>query len=188
MKKAIRWLACLAWLGGGMVCGAFDTPTAEQLRAAAADPALVGALVKDASVDQAAEVGKDVIVEIVKLDLTPEERDARAASMVKYLLQALPPDMWNDWAISFARFVAASPSASMSPTLLSAIQQAIIQTGSVDLGNGFGNAYNLAMQTVAGRPAGGKTVPPQPPPPPVALPREPPRPPVPPPYEGQRLP
>lgn len=203
MKTAIRWLACLAWLGGGVAGMAFEKPTEEQLKAAAENPALVADLVKDASVDQAAEVGKDVIVEIVKLDLEPEERDARAASLVKYLLQALPKDWWTDWAISFAKFVAASPMASMSPSLLSSIQQAIIQTGDVDLGQAFGNAYNLAMQTVAGAPAGGKIVPPQPPPPPVALPRQgpppqpppqpprpprPPRPPVPPPYEGQRLP
>ncbi len=206
MRTTIRWLACLAWLGGGLACGAFEKPTSDQLKAAAEHPALVGDLVKDASVDQAAEVGKDVIVQIVNLDLEPEERDARAASLVKHLMLAIPTDDWADWAISFAKFLAGSPAASMSPSLLSAVQQAIILTGDVELGNAFGNAYNLAMQTVAGAPAGGKIVPPQPPPPPVALPRQegpprppppppgpprpprPPRPPVPPPYEGQQLP
>ena len=54
----------------------------------------------------------------------------------------------------------------------------------MDIANVFGNAYNLAMQTVAGAPGGGKNVPPQPPPPPVALPL---RPPVAQPYEAQRL-
>ena len=82
------------------------------------------------------------------------------------------------------KFVAASPTASMAPSLLSAIQRAIIEVAGADVGNDFGNAYDLAMQTVAGAPGGGKNVPPQPPPPPVALPL---RPPVAQPYEAQRL-
>ncbi|HPC18583.1 MAG TPA: hypothetical protein PL039_00125 [Kiritimatiellia bacterium] len=200
MSSAIRWLGVLGCLMGAVAFGDFTKPALEQLQAAAENPAQLGALLRDASPDQAAETAKDVIIEIIQLDLKPEERDARAASLMDQLFLAMPTDTWPALAISFGRFVAASPAATMSPSLLSAIHQAIIRVGDVDLGEAFGNAFNLAMQTVAGKPAGGKTVPPQPPPPPVALPREgtppgpppgppprPPRPPVPPPYEGQSL-
>ncbi len=64
----------------------------------------------------------------------------------------------------------------MNAAIVSAIQKSIIETTELKNGTAFGNAYIMAMQTVAGAPGGGKNVPPQPPPPPVALP-----------YEGQRL-
>ena len=67
---------------------------------------------------------------------------------------------------------------------MSALQRAIVEVAGVGVASEFGNAYNLAMLTVAGAPGGGKNVPPQPPPPPVALPL---RPPVAAPYEAQRL-
>lgn len=156
--------------------GAFQKPSDEQLKAAAQDPALLAALLVDASVDQAAETTKDVIVQIVKLDLEPEERDLRAALLVRVLFRAMPQDTWTAIAVALGAFVAASPKASMSPSLVSAIQQSIIQTTGLKNGNAFGNAYILAMQTVGGAPGGGKNVPTQPPPPPVALP-----------YEGQRF-
>ena len=130
----------------------------------------------DASIDQAAETTKDVIVQVVKLDLEPEECDLRAALLIRILFRTMPQDTWTAIAVALGKFVAASPKASMSPSLVSAIQQSIIQTTELKNGNAFGNAYIIAMQTVAGAPGGGKNVPTQPPPPPVALP-----------YEGQRF-
>ncbi|HPR69186.1 MAG TPA: hypothetical protein PLJ99_07850 [Kiritimatiellia bacterium] len=156
--------------------GAFQKPSEEQLEAAAREPALVGDLLTDASVDQAAETAKDVIAEIVNLDLEPEDRDQRVAMLVRFTFRAMPEEVWTDLAISLGKFVAASPKASMNAAIVSAIQKSIIETTELKNGTAFGNAYIMAMQTVAGAPGGGKNVPPQPPPPPVALP-----------YEGQRL-
>ncbi len=184
MKAKIRWAILLAGIAAWNAYGAFEKPTTEQLKAAAEDPSLLVDLLKDASIDQAAETAKDVVIQIVRLDLTPEERDDRATSLVGYLFMTVPKDQWDALAISLGKFVAASPTASMAPSLLSAIQRAIIEVAGADVGNDFGNAYDLAMQTVAGAPGGGKNVPPQPPPPPVALPL---RPPVAQPYEAQRL-
>ena len=152
--------------------GAFQKPSAEQLKAAANDPMLLAALLVDASVDQAAETTKDVVAEIVNLDLKPDERDPRVALLVRILFQTMPEDSWGKVAVSLGRFVAASPKASITPSLVSAIQQSIIQNAELKNGNAFGNAFIMAMQTVAGAPGGGKNVPPQPPPPPVALPYE----------------
>lgn len=206
MKAAIRWMAWLACLAGGVAYAAFAKPGLEQLQAAAENPAQLAGLLEDASVDEAAETAKDVIVQLVDLGLEPEDRDARAAEIVRNLFLLMPETQWTDLANSFARSVAASPSCSLNPSLLSSMQQAIIAVDGVDLGNAFGNAYNLAMQTIAGAPGGGKNVPPPPPPPPVSMAAEaegtddqgtdssddagglPPPPPVPEPYEGQMLP
>ena len=176
MKTLFKWLLLSACLAAGNARGEFVKPTREQLKAAAEDPAKVVELLKDASIDQSAELAKDVVIQIVKLDLEPDERDKRISLLVSYLFMTMPEDQWDDLAISLGKFVAASPTASMSPDTISAFQRAIIELAGVSVGSDFGNAYNLAMQTIAGAPGGGKTVPPQPPPPPVALP-----------YEGQRL-
>ena len=173
MRTTSKWaigLACMAaW-------NAFEKPSRDQLKAAAEDPSLVVALIKDASIDQAAETAKDVIIQIVELDLKPADRDARTASVIGYVFMSWPEDQWRDLAIALGKFVAASPTASMDADMISAVQRAIIEVASVDVANDFGNSYLLSMLTIAGAPGGGKTVPPQPPPPPVALP-----------YEAQRL-
>ena len=185
MNAKIIGAVLLAVLAAGTAQAAFEKPTRAELKAAAEDLSKVVELLEDASVDQAAETAKDVVIQIVKLGLEMEERDNRATSLVGYLFMSMAKDQWKALAISFAKFVAASPTASMDPSLLSSLQRAIIEVGGIEVGNVFGNAYNLAMQTVAGAPGGGKTVPPQPPPPPVALPL---RPPVATLYEGQQLP
>ena len=185
MNAKIRWVVLLICVAAWNAYGAFEKPTREQLKAAAKEVSLIVDLLKDASIDQAAETAKDVIIQIVQLDLKPVERDSRIASLAAYLFATMASDQWRALAISLAKFVAASPAASMSPATVSATQRAVIEIAGVDIGNEFGNIYNLAMQTVAGAPGGGKTVPPQPPPPPVALPL---RPPVATLYEGQQYP
>lgn len=199
MNAKIKWLAILLGFVAWNAFGAFTPPTQDQLEATAADPSLVVALVQDASMSEAARVGKDVIIEIVKLELEPEERDERIALLLNYLFEAMPDDP-QSLAIELGKAVAASPTASMTPAILSGIQQTIIAVSGVEIGTAFGNAFNLAMLSVAGVPGGGKNVPPPPPPPPVTLPTGimppeppappplPPRPPVAQPYEGQRLP
>ncbi len=183
MGAKIRWLGWwVCALAAVQAYGAFVKPSRDQLKAAAEDPSQIVALIEDASIDQAAETGKDVIIQITKLDLDPEDRDARIASVVGYLFLSIPEDDWTALAIALGKFIAASPTASMSPDMVSAVQRSINEVSDVEDGDAFGNAYNLAMQTVAGMPGGGKTVPPQPPPPPVAIP------PIAQLYEGQRLP
>ncbi len=181
----IKWTALAVCLSGLNAQAAFDRPTRAELKAAAEDLSKVVELLQDASIDQAAETAKDVVIEIVKLDLDRVERDSRSSSLVGYLFMTVQRDDWKALAISFGRMVAASPTASMDPSLLSALQRAIIEVCGVEVASEFGNAYNLAMLTIAGAPGGGKNVPPQPPPPPVALPL---RPPVATLYEGQQLP
>ena len=183
--KFVKWAALAICLAGMDAQAAFDRPTRAELKAAAEDLSKVVELLQDASIDQAAEVARDVVIEIVKLGLDQAERDSRASSLVGYLFMTFPEGDWTSLAIVLGRMVAASPTASMDPSLLSALQRAIVEVAGVGVASEFGNAYNLAMLTVAGAPGGGKNVPPQPPPPPVALPL---RPPVATLYEGQQLP
>ena len=182
--KFVKWAALAICLAGMDAQAAFDRPTRAELKAAAEDRSKVVELLQDASIDQAAEVARDVVIEIVKLGRDQAERDSRASSLVGYLFMTFPEGDWTSLAIVLGRMVAASPTASMDPSLLSALQRAIVEVAGVGVASEFGNAYNLAMLTVAGAPGGGKNVPPQPPPPPVALPL---RPPVAAPYEAQRL-
>ncbi len=177
MRIKIRWIGLIMGLLAWTAYGIFIPPTRDQVKEAAQDPSLVVAMLQDATAPQAAEVAKDIIIQIVDLDLKDEDRDVRIASLTSYLFLAWPQGHWTDLAMALGRFVAASPTASMSAATVSATQRGIIQVANVQVGDAFGNAYNLSMQTIAGAPGGGKTVPPQPPPPPVALP-----------YEGQRLP
>lgn len=173
------------WLVVGLVgvmamraWGAFVPPTDNQLIQAAEDPARIGALVKQASVAQAAEVTKNVIVKIVGLGLPPVTRNARVAAIIADVFKAMPGKA-KALAAALGRAIAASPVASGDPAVVSTIQQAVIAAAGAEgsaAGAAFGNAYNMAMQSVAGAPGGGKVVPPTPPPPPVAIP-----------YEGQSL-
>jgi hypothetical protein len=169
-----RWIwmgtAVLMWTAD-VAMGAFAHPTLEQLQAAARNPSLVVPLLKDASVDEAAVVAKDVIIEIIQLDLKPEDREKRIKALIASVFSAMP-DHQKELVIALGKAVAASPTASISPEVVSNIQLAVIMATDVLDGSAFGNAYNLAMQTVAGAPGGGKTTPSQPPPPPVALPYE----------------
>lgn len=176
MVRKIGWMVLAVWLLAGPAFALFTPPTKDQLKAAARAPSLIVALLQDANAMQAAEVATDIIVQIVDLDLEDEERDLRIADLTANLFHAWPQDQWLTLAAALGRFVAASPTASMNAATVSATQTGIIKAADVKIGDAFGNAYNLAMQTVAGAPGGGKTVPPQPPPPPVALP-----------YEGQRF-
>lgn len=198
----LLWIAiALACLSVSPSFGAFTPPTEEQLGAAAAEPARVRPLLKEASVEQAALVAKDVIILIVKAGLPPVSRDDRIRSVVQQVFQALP-GKGLALAAALGSAVAASPAASMSAAVVSSIQSAVVaaagaaHAGATTLsgaGTAFGNAYNLSMQTIGGAPGGGKTVPPTPPPPPVVLPLDKAggsvaAPPVAKPYEGQSLP
>jgi len=175
MNRLIPFLAVAVLAAATAARGAFVEPTRDQLKAAAQHPPMVVALVQDANVEQAAQVARGVFIEIINLDLEDEERDQRLTDVVFHLYAAFP-DSHKGLSSALGRMVAASPAASMSAEVVSAIQLGVIKATNTANGNTFGNAYTLAMQTVAGAPGGGKTVPPQPPPPPVALP-----------YEAQRL-
>mgnify|MGYP000844641572 CR=1 FL=1 len=73
--KILGWAAVAVCVAGLEAQAAFDRPTRAELKAAAEDLSKVVELLQDASIDQAAEVARDVVIEIVKLDLDQAERE-----------------------------------------------------------------------------------------------------------------
>jgi hypothetical protein len=177
LRRAGRTLAVAIALTAGSAWAVFTPPTDSQLQETAKEPARIAALVHDATAAQAADVTRNVIVLIIRLDLSAKTRDARIGLLINKLFAAMPGQTFV-LAATLGRLVAAHPTASTNPAIVSAIQQAVVtaagSSGS-EAGASFGNAYQMALQTVAGAPEGSQTIPP-PPPPPVALP-----------YEGQAL-
>lgn len=175
--KTMRWVV-LGLLGCALqhAQAAFLAPSEEQIKAVAEAPQQVGPLLREASPIEAAGVVKDVIIKIVGSGLPPVTRDQRIAAVISQAYRAMKGKE-QAFAVALGRAIAASPGANTTADVVSAVQQALVTAGGAQAGTGFGNSYNMAMQTVAGAPGGGKSVPPAPPPPPVATP-----------YNGQNLP
>ena len=76
MKLKITGMILLATLAAGNAHAAFERPTRAELKAAAEDLSKVVELLEDASIDQAAEVAKDVVIQIVKLGLDRTKQNA----------------------------------------------------------------------------------------------------------------
>lgn len=179
MKRIPSVIMLTVMFTGQIASAVFVAPSGEQIAGAAESPVNVVALLKDASPAQAATVMKDVVIDILKLGLPPVDRNARIAEMVRHAFRTMPGQA-KALAAALGAAIASSPAASGDADVVSIIQQAVVTTAGDSAsasGAAFGNAYNLAMQTVSGAPGGGKMVPPTPPPPPVALP-----------YAGQALP
>lgn len=175
--KTMKWLI-LGLLGFALhqAQAAFQMPTEAQMKAVAEAPDQVGPLLREASAVEAADVVKDVIIQIVGSGLPPVTRDQRISTLISHACRAMKGKE-QAFAVALGRAVAASPGASTTQDVVSSVQLAIASIGGAQAGTGFGNSYNIAMQSVSGAPGGGKTVPPAPPPPPVATP-----------YDGQILP
>lgn len=180
MNKSVWIVFAWAGLSAATASARFVSPAEAQLRRAATDTNMVGAMIKDASVAQAADVIRDVIVQILSRDLPPVARDERIAAVVNQAFRAMPGQE-TSLASALGAALAVSPSASKIASVVSLIQRTAVtaskSAGVSGSGTAFANAYMIAMQTVAGAPGGGTAVPPIPAPPPVAVP-----------YEGQRLP
>jgi hypothetical protein len=159
----------------------FKMPSEAQKTAAAADPSLLAPLLRGASVPEAAQVVRGVIIQVVKLADEPARRDARIRSVIREAFRAMPGQA-AALAAALGEAMAGSPSASRDPAVVSSIQKAMIAiagrevSDGVDIASTFGNAYALALQTVGSAPGIGKTSVANPPPPPVSSP-----------YDGQML-
>lgn len=88
MKRVIA--VCLAsWLAASVGAWAFTPPTQEQISAAAADPAMVGALIAGAAPGAAAQVAIQVIQAIEKLEIPLDQKRERVAVVVAQLTAML---------------------------------------------------------------------------------------------------
>jgi hypothetical protein len=154
--------------------GAFAPPTPDQVTAAAAAPAAnMAALLKDASAAQAAGVVREVLEEVIGLNLPGDQRDARLAAVVRGALEALPANLREAFASALGGALAGSTAVCGTPGALAAVRNAMAAAG----GGGELGAQLVASFNQSFQPGGGA-------PPPVPHPK----PPSPaPPYQGQTI-
>ena len=81
MKMKVLWIVVM-FLVGLVSAQAFTQPTADQIKAAAGDPALVGGLLQGASQEQAAQVILAIIAEIEKMEIPIEEKKQRVGAIL----------------------------------------------------------------------------------------------------------
>ena len=169
MKKTILATLAIA-LGWALTAAAFTAPTAEQIDAAAADPATqLAALLQDASVNQAAAIAAQVAERISILGLSAEDQAARLNQIIQALFAAVP-------AIQHEALAAAFGEAMAGVTGLSGAGYAAIRTalGATDGGDTLLPSFDQAFTTAGGtfppadnpEPPESDGPPPPPPPPP----------------------
>ena len=168
MSKTILATLVIA-MGLALTAAAYTTPTAEQLDAAAADPAAqLAALLQDASVNQAAAVAAQVAERIAALGLSAEDQAARLNQIIQALFAAVP-------AIQHEALAAAFGEAMAGVTGLSGAGYAAIRTalGATDGGDTLLPSFDQAFTTAGGtvppadnpEPPDSDGTPPPPPPP-----------------------
>jgi hypothetical protein len=149
MKKMTMLVSGVLLASVVSVLAAFTPPSAQQLSAAANDPALVSALMKDASAEQAAQVLKALIVKISGLGLESQAASARITAVVNGGFSAVPAGSVVLLASELGTLAGKTSSISGNPTLVSTIQNAIATAGGrsgAALASGFGSAYTAARE------------------------------------------
>ena len=81
MRKSMAAVLVLAVFGASSALAAFTTPTADQIKAAVADPALIKQLIKDATPAQATTVLMNVIAGVQAEKIKPEQRREKVAKL-----------------------------------------------------------------------------------------------------------
>ena len=192
MKKTILATLAIA-LGWALTAAAFTAPTAEQIDAAAADPATqLAALLQDASVNQAAAIAAAVAERIAALGLSAADQAARLDQTIQALFAAVPSIHHDTLAAAFGEAMAGVTG--MSSAGFAAIRTAL---GTTDGGDTLLSSFDQSFASAGGTlPPADNPEPPEsdelPPPPPPSNPEptdtdEPPPPPPGPDYPGQTI-
>lgn len=169
MKKTILAALAIA-MGWALTAAAFTDPTAEQIAAAAADPAAqLAALLQDASVNQAAAIAAQVAERIAALGLSAEDQAARLDQTIQALFAAVPTIQHEALAAAFGEAMAGVTG--LSGAGYAAIRTALGATAGGDtLLPSFDQAFTTAGGTLPPadnpEPPDSNGPPPPPPPPP----------------------
>ena len=169
MNKTILATLAIA-LGWALTAAAYTAPTAEQIAAAAADPAAqLAALLQDASVNQAAAIAAQVAERIAALGLSAADQAARLDQTIQALFAAIPSIQHDALAAAFGEAMAGVTD--MSSAGYAAIRTALGTTNGGDtLLPSFDQAFTTAGGTVPPannpEPPDSDDPPPPPPPPP----------------------
>lgn len=170
MKKTILATLAIA-LGWALTAAAFTAPTAEQIDAAAADPATqLAALLQDASVNQAAAIAAAVAERIAALGLSAADQTARLDQTIQALFAAIPSIHHETLAVAFGEAMAGVTG--MSSAGFASIRTAL---GTTDGGDTLLSSFDQSFAAAGGTlppadnpepPVSNETPPPPPPPPP----------------------
>ena len=196
MNKSILMALAIA-AGLALTAAAFAPPTAEQIEAAAADPAAqLAGLLQDASLNQAAAVFAQVAERLAAMDLPADEQTARLAQAVQILFASVPSIQREELATALGEALAGS---AVSADALSSIRTALGDVaGADDAAGTLLQAFDQSFLTAGGTlPPAPNPEPPDngapPPPPPPSNPEPtdngapPPPPPSGPDYPGQNI-
>lgn len=202
MNKAILMALAIA-SGLALTAAAFTPPTAEQIEAAATDPAAqLAGLLQDASLNQAAAVFAQVAERLAAMDLPAGEQTARLAQAVQILFASVPSVQRDELGAALGEALAGS---AIPAGALSSIRTALGDVeGADDSAGTLLQSFDQSFLTAGGtlppapnpEPPESDEPPPPPPPPPPTNPGptddgEPPPPPPPPPpgpdYPGQTI-
>ena len=89
MRKYMVAVLVLAVLSVNGALAAFTNPTADQIKAAVADPALIKTLIKDATPAQASAVLMNVIAGVQAEKIKPEQRREKVAKLFAGVVEAM---------------------------------------------------------------------------------------------------
>lgn len=147
-----------------LAASTFKAPTAGQLAAAAKNPAAIEALLVGASPEQAAQVIKAVVLQILALGQSATAQATSISSVISTAFTAAPAGSAPLLASSLGTACGVTVAISANPAVVSCIQTTIATGGGsagAALAETFGTAYTEAK--AASTPASDAT-----PPPPVA--------------------
>lgn len=164
MTKTLSAIVGVVMITAMSALAAFKSPTTEQLAAAAKNPAAIESLLVGASPEQAAQVIKAVVVQILAMGLSPTVQAASISSVVSTAFMAAPAGSAPMLAASLGTACGATVAISANPAVVSRIQSAIASAGGsagTAMAETFATAYTEAK--AASTPASDA-----PPPPPVA--------------------
>lgn len=142
----VAGIACLAI--NMNVMAAFTQPTDAQIQAAAVNPAQLSALLRGASLEQAAHVVKSVVARMVGLRLSNDVLITRVTEVITAALAAIPDNGYVAFATMMGNEMGSSEAIRSSLAVVSAVQGALA-THSAATGTGepaaFARAYLAAV-------------------------------------------
>jgi hypothetical protein len=144
-KTILTGCVCLATTLNALA--AFTPPTEAQIEAAAGTPAVLSALLKDASLEQAAHVVKTVIARIAALNLSAPVLEARIQQTMGTTLTVVPASGLVAFSAMLGSEMGNSLAIRSQPAIVSATQGSLTTsagTTGAEVAKAFGEAFDVA--------------------------------------------
>ena len=149
MKRILTVGALIVVMGAGIALADYHAPSAQQLAQAAATPASVAALIAGASAEQAADVVRAVIAQVLGLNLGDEAQATRITQVVAAAMGGLEGPQLQAFATALGQAVGGSAVLRGNLAVVSTIQAAVVTaagSSGTAIGAAFGDAYNSAIR------------------------------------------